>query len=571
MHKRLYIFFLVFNFSGSIFAQSISFGDNCVEDLMRRRQILENKDYRSYLIRPVGTTRVFEGDTASFYTANTHATLAKSFSLRNIKGSIQAFPVDWLQQYNSRNAYGLNDGSMIPARGFQTLFSTGLHLELGWVSLQLKPEFVYANNPNFPTFSPFLSDTLWAYYYSFINRIDLPERFGNHVYKKIFTGQSNILMKIYSVSFGISTENMWWGPGFRNSLLMSNSAPGFIHFTIHTNKPIKTKIGNFEFQIIGGKLNASGIIPPDTLRRFTGRVDAPVPEGLTGGYTNEQLFLAKLDDWRYINGAIMTWQPKWTPNLFLGFERTFYEYNSQRGGSFLSKNLPIFSGFFRSNNYQLSEQKYDQLLAFIARLVLPKAHSEIYIEWGRNDNSQNLRDLLLEPDHSEALIIGGRKLFSLNRETIVNFQFELTQLGYSKDFFLIRPTEGWYTHYQVRDGYTNQGQMIGAGIGPGGESQTINISLIKKKVTFGLMLERYVHNKDFYSLVTTYANFKGNPWIDYSASYNTQILFKRFDINEELTLINSSNYEWNNLSSNYIQSVSNTLNIHLKISVRYYL
>ena len=51
---------------------------------------------------------------------------------------------------------------------------------------------------------------------------------------------------------------MWWGPGTRNSLIMSNNAPGFLHFTLNTKKPIETFIGSFEGQIISGKLEGSG-------------------------------------------------------------------------------------------------------------------------------------------------------------------------------------------------------------------------------------------------------------------------------------------------------------------------
>ncbi|MFX8805488.1 capsule assembly Wzi family protein, partial [Acinetobacter baumannii] len=53
---------------------------------------------------------------------------------------------------------------------------------------------------------------------------------------------------------GISSENLWWGPGIYNSLLMSNNAPGFWHLTFNSRKPLKTPIGDFEWQLIGGKL-----------------------------------------------------------------------------------------------------------------------------------------------------------------------------------------------------------------------------------------------------------------------------------------------------------------------------
>ncbi|MFX6027764.1 hypothetical protein ABTE84_20660, partial [Acinetobacter baumannii] len=36
--------------------------------------------------------------------------------------------------------------------------------------------------------------------------------------------------------------------------LMSNNAPGFWHLTFNSRKPLKTPIGDFEWQLIGGKL-----------------------------------------------------------------------------------------------------------------------------------------------------------------------------------------------------------------------------------------------------------------------------------------------------------------------------
>ena len=62
-----------------------------------------------------------------------------------------------------------------------------------------------------------------------------------------------------NISFGISNENLWWGPGIYNSLILTNNAPGFLHFTINTHKPISNKFGNFEWQIIGGNLSNSNI------------------------------------------------------------------------------------------------------------------------------------------------------------------------------------------------------------------------------------------------------------------------------------------------------------------------
>ena len=45
---------------------------------------------------------------------------------------------------------------------------------------------------------------------------------------------------------------------------MSNNAEGFRHITFNTTKPIKTFVGNFEWQVISGRLESSGFTPPRT-------------------------------------------------------------------------------------------------------------------------------------------------------------------------------------------------------------------------------------------------------------------------------------------------------------------
>ena len=56
------------------------------------------------------------------------------------------------------------------------------------------------------------------------------------------------------ISIGVSNQNLWLGPGQFSSLLMSNNAPGFNHFNIQTNRPLKTPIGSFQLNVIGGTL-----------------------------------------------------------------------------------------------------------------------------------------------------------------------------------------------------------------------------------------------------------------------------------------------------------------------------
>ena len=81
---------------------------------------------------------------------------------------------------------------MIPAKGYQTLLTAGIYAQYGILSVQLKPEYVYAANPNFDIFP--LTETnparLTNVYY--LNHTDLPAPYGDKSYSKLNWGQSNI-------------------------------------------------------------------------------------------------------------------------------------------------------------------------------------------------------------------------------------------------------------------------------------------------------------------------------------------------------------------------------------------
>src|SRR5690606_3781073 len=200
-----------------------------------------------------------------------------------------------------------------------------------------------------------------------------------------FPGQSSIRLNFHPISVGLSTENLWWGPGMHNSLLMSNNAPGFLHATINTTRPITTPIGSFEGQLVGGKLEASG---------FT-----PTPLGNPAQYDN--LYRPKPDDWRYFSGIVLSYQPKWIPGLSVGLIRAFTVYRKDMGNS-LGDYLPFFSSATKAglqNPDEEGEQQgatgQNQLASVFVRWAIPSAQFEIYGEYGRDDHPWNSRDLMV--------------------------------------------------------------------------------------------------------------------------------------------------------------------------------
>lgn len=516
------IIFLSF-YSVESYTQSIPVGIPLLEDYYRRAQLLGNFDENiSFTVRPLFSSSSFSKnifDPDSTLSLNRNTDFDGLWRFGKEKGVLQFLPFVFLNQLNSHHPDGINDGSMIPARGMQTQISAGVYVKYGPLSIQFRPEFVSAQNKAFDGFPQNYTSPSDIDFPSYPYRgIDFPERFGEENYNKAFWGQSSIRLTVGGISLGLSNENLWWGPGYRNSLLMTNSAAGFKHLTLNTAKPIKTFIGSFEAQLIAGKLEESGYT--DNLR----------------------------DDWRYINAMVLTYHPKWIPGLFLGATRSFLIYNTDMGTK-LGDFLPVISFLSKSSggtNAEVNKMRQNQLISVFGRWLFKETHGEIYFEFGREDHSWDIRDFIIEPAHSSAYILGLRKLYSLNqqKETYLQLIMEVTHLAgnqatLSRNYFI---TYGmWYSHHQVRQGYTNEGQILGAGLDPNSNLQTLDISWVKSLKQIGLQIERYVHNNDFWY---NYIEDIRSNWVDISAMAYANWDYKNLLFTVKLKYIKSYNYQW---------------------------
>jgi hypothetical protein len=447
---------------------------------------------------------------------------------KRINDHLSILPLSIMAQTNSHHPFGWNDGAMIPAKGAQVVVSGGLYAHAGHFILQLQPEIVYAQNLSFQTFPIEYNGAVWASMYQWYNRIDNPERYGENSYQKIFPGQSALYYHASKLAIGVSTENLWWGPGIRNSLVMSNNAPGFAHATIHTTTPIPTRIGSFEFQLIGGQLSNSGIYPPDTNRVS----NSGIP-----------LYQPKPTDNRYINGVVFSWQPKWVKGLYIGFSNAAYLYSKDIKS--IADVLPL-QGI---STEAVKQNKKAILGSVFVRYVMPEENAEVYAEYGRNDKAATIVNLLGDKDYPRGYVAGFRKLSNLrNNGSRMEFSAELTQLELP-NATLINTAQSWYTHDYVRQGYTHNGKIIGAGIGPGSNSQSIDISWLKGSNKVGLLLERIVRNNDFYynffsqGLNSSIGNYSRH-WVDLNAQLHAYWKVQNYYVQAEIGLNRSLNYQW---------------------------
>lgn len=507
-------------------AQSLPVGTPVVDEYYRRAQLLGNQDtLTSFTVRPIFPSvqkGIFFPDSMNYQQDPRNHWVS-----RNGKMKASLLPFSFQTQGNSDHPYGWNDGAMIPAKGFQAMASIGGFVQLGPLTIQLRPEIVSAQNQEFETLSASHYDVIFARYYDIYNNIDLPVRFGTRPYQQIFWGQSSVRFNVGGFSAGISTENLWWGPGIRNSLLMSNTAPGFMHWTINTRRPVKTPIGTFEGMLIGGNLQNSGFPPliPDKT------------------YFGTNLYVPKPNEGRYLSGLVITWQPKWISGLFLGFDQSQQLYRSNMNS--IKDFLPVFSSIKGTYAPDNPIGGKDQVSSVFMRWLWREEHAEMYFQFGKYNNKQDFQQELLNPSNARAYIFGLRKLipFKKTGNEYILIGIEVTQLQ-NTSLEQLAKGQGWYISQNIRYGYTNLGQSLGAGTGPGSNIQSVEFSWVKGIKKLGLQLERYVQNNDFYYYAFQDSRDYTRHWVNLSASLTGEWDYKNFIFNAKATFVDALNYQW---------------------------
>src|SRR5215217_4771457 len=195
MKKIIFISALLVTSFATAIAQNIPVGFPALEDYYRRQQLLGKVDSNiSFTVRPMLSAASLGVNYDVLYPDSTLTGPAKGMlSFGNGKGYIYLLPVSIQTKINTSYPYGWNDGAMIPAKGPQTMLTGGIYVKYGILSIQFKPEFVYATNSAYNGFAstPRTNEELTGYY-RFYNLIDQPERLSDGAYSKAFLGQTSI-------------------------------------------------------------------------------------------------------------------------------------------------------------------------------------------------------------------------------------------------------------------------------------------------------------------------------------------------------------------------------------------
>jgi hypothetical protein len=407
-------------------------------------------------------------------------------------------PVQINQQWVSNIPFQELDGPMLASSGYQVMASAGVFTKIGPLTIQFQPQWVSASNKDFA------------------NTTNTPN------FQKMYWGNSSVRLNAGPASLGISSENITWGPSVFNPFMMSAHAPGFIHATFNSRRPLKTPIGNFEWQIIGAFLD-----PMDPAYQNLAEVASATAPGR-----------------RYYNGASIVYSPKWIKGLSIGAVRVVQE--PERVLQLNKQYFPLFNNVSRAAdaNYDI-EQDRDQYGDFFMRYLMQPAHAEFYVEWGRNDAYYNLRDAIQRLDHSRAYTLGFRKLFKLSADQKKYWQIisEYTRMQQPPSWPLLS-AGSWYVHSRTIQGYTNEGQIMGATLGLGGNGKIVRISKIDGLKIYSLQLNTVTHDGVFFESALAYSNPSVSKWVDYGFRFMADMPYKGFILSGTLGMKRSFNYQY---------------------------
>jgi len=400
-----------------------------------------------------------------------------------------ALPLRLATTWNSTYPSGGNDGLLWAGRGVSSLATGGVAVRAGPLSAALAPEVAWQQNRWFrttPTGLPGDAQFSSPWYGA---GLDQPQRFGAGPFSSAGLGQSFVRLDAGGVALGLSTANRWWGPGFRNALLLTNEAQGFPHAFLGTSRPVDVWLGRLEALAFWGRLDRS--------RYAVGPSGHP-----------------------WITGLALGFEPRWVPGLTVGAGRVFVEsLQSLQDDAYLT----VLEGVLKSQVRGGDNPRDNQVASLWFRWAMPEAGFELHGEWGRDDFPISVAGLLREPDRTSGYVAGFQKLFRLGGPRAVRVQAEVARLYEARPLDAFGGLPVWYTHLEDL-GYSHRGQLLGASVGPGGASQFLAVDLFTASGRLGGWIERTARNEEAYWAVARPAD----PTVEHDAELTVgfrQVLF----------------------------------------------
>ena len=353
---------------------------------------------------------------------------------RSVK--LKLYGPEWFNSYNTKAPYGQNDGALWQGKGYNTSLTAGARLEAFGFEATFKPQVSWSQNREFD-YMPGVYGSEYSYFWK--GNIDLVQRYGDSSFWTFDWGDTEIRYSWNNFTVGFGFQSPWLGPAFLNPMLGSNNAGTYPKFDIGLRK---TKVympytdwylGEIEGRAWLGYLTESDYFDNDS--------------------TNNH---------RQLTGFSVAYSPSILPEFTISINKISLARWDEKSAKYLN---PLYD----------SNEVEDQKASFGADLLFPAVGFEVYGELGVDD--YNARGFA-NPFHTTIYTVGAKKELSFFRR----FQkfnirpeiiFEWSNFEMSQDFQLQWNYMGYYSHSLIAQGYTQRGQILGAGSGYFGNSQYI--------------------------------------------------------------------------------------------------
>lgn len=390
--------------------------------------------------------------------------------------ALKIYGPEWFNSYNTAAPYGQNDGALWQGKGYNTSLTAGVRLEAYGFEVTVKPQVAFSQNLGFEIM-PGVYGSEYSYFWA--GNIDLVQRYGDSSFWTFDWGDTELRWTWSTFTIGFGFQSPWLGPAWLNPMLGSNNSGTYPKFDIGLRRTKVTLpwlgwyIGDIEGRIWCGKLSESDYFDNDSS-----------------------------NDYRQLTGFSIAYSPAFLPELT-------FSINKISIARWDEKSIKYLNPFYDTNAVE------DQKCSFAVDLLFPAVGFEFYGELGLDDyNSRGFAN----PFHTAIYTIGAKKeisffqkfsyfkKFNIRPEII----FEWNNFEMSQDFQLQWHYMGYYSHGLIKQGYTQNGQIIGAGSGYFGNSQYLALRTYFSKgdITF------FIH---FNKPDTNYLNNKGidtkeNDW-----------------------------------------------------------
>lgn len=420
------------------------------------------------------------------------------------ENGIKALPIYTRFTYNSQYDRSRNNGPLWYGKGITQELHAGFQARYGKLNITFQPVVFYSQNQDFEIGrNPYQNP--WAtlppkseFSYPYAYQLDYVQRFGDKPFVRFHPGQSDISMHIQNARFGVATQNMQMGHSWYSPIVMGANAPGVLHAYIQNPRPIYLWIGHFEFKQTWGVARESDY--------FDDVVD---------------------NNNRYFTSFSGAWMPRYMKGLHLGFNRVFFKRGDEF--RFFSDDLVATMHNFNSpinedgEGFQFNDD-YFQMTSIAGRWTFSDAGFEANFEYVRNDFGGG--PFGPTPEHSRAYTLGFTKIHELIDASLMALTAEISTNGATRTGQLRQPAS-YYVHSIVEQGFTNEGQLLGSYVGPGGTAYNIFLRRYTREGMHGFTIDYLRRDEDYY-----YRNFEefNNFDHEFSLGYRGVIRRDKFDL-----------------------------------------